>query len=69
LLQETIRNEFKHCTILTIAHRIQTILDSDKILVLKDGVVAEFAPPNELLANPASLFTRLHESSIGKGKR
>ena len=49
LIQQTIRQEFKDRTILTIAHRIKTIMDSDKILVLDRGQVQEYGPPNELL--------------------
>ncbi len=45
VLQETIRTEFKDRTILTIAHRLNTILDSDKIIVLENGAVAEFNSP------------------------
>ncbi len=41
---------------LTIAHRINTIRDSDKILVMKDGQAAEFAPPDELLQDKTSIF-------------
>jgi len=55
-IQRTIREAFCDCTVLTIAHRINTILDSDKILVMKDGLVDEYAPPNELLADETSTF-------------
>jgi ATP-binding cassette subfamily C (CFTR/MRP) protein 1 len=44
---------------LTIAHRINTILDSDKILVMQDGLVAEFASPQELLADENSVFSAI----------
>jgi len=56
-IQRTIRESFKGCTVLTIAHRINTILDSDKILVMKDGLVHEFAPPQELLDDKDSTFS------------
>ncbi|ORZ37666.1 P-loop containing nucleoside triphosphate hydrolase protein [Catenaria anguillulae PL171] len=59
IVQRTIRQEFKECSVLTIAHRINTIYDSDMILVLDQGKVAEFAPPQELLKNEESLFTKL----------
>ncbi|XP_023165481.2 multidrug resistance-associated protein 1 isoform X10 [Drosophila hydei] len=56
LIQKTIRSEFKECTVLTIAHRLNTILDSDKVIVLDKGQITEFASPNELLSNPNSAF-------------
>jgi len=51
-------------TVLTIAHRIHTVLDSDIVVVLDAGRVAEAGPPQALLADPASAFARLvHESA------
>jgi len=58
-IQRTLREAFKDCTVLTIAHRINTIMDSDKILVLKDGCAAEFAPPEELLKDETSIFSEI----------
>ncbi|KAF9415902.1 hypothetical protein BGZ76_004727, partial [Entomortierella beljakovae] len=49
LIQKTIRTEFKDRTILTIAHRIKTVMDSDRILVLEKGRVQEYEAPSELL--------------------
>lgn len=59
IVQDTIRTKFNQKTILTIAHRIDTILDSDKILVLERGAVKEFAPPGELLKDTNSIFYSL----------
>ncbi|KAH9493041.1 Multidrug resistance-associated protein 7 [Bulinus truncatus] len=59
LIQITIRSEFKDSTVLTIAHRIHTVLDSHRVLVLKDGAVAEFSPPGALLQDNGSLFYSL----------
>ena len=50
LMQRLIREEFVGWTILTVAHRLDTILDSDKILVLDGGRVVQFGEPEELLS-------------------
>ncbi|KAF9307887.1 CD9 antigen, partial [Linnemannia elongata] len=63
LIQRTIREEFKDRTILTIAHRIKTVMDSDKILVLEKGRVEEYESPSELLKRKESLFFRLAEQA------
>ena len=56
LIQQTIKREFADCTVLTIAHRLNTILDYDKILVLDKGKVAEFDAPQTLLKKADSQF-------------
>ncbi|KAL7752385.1 hypothetical protein RI367_001919 [Sorochytrium milnesiophthora] len=66
IVQRTIRSEFKDCTVLTIAHRIATIMDSDRILVLDQGQVAEFDTPQALLQNPDSAFAKLVESTANR---
>uniref|UniRef100_A0A336KSQ1 ABC-type glutathione-S-conjugate transporter n=1 Tax=Culicoides sonorensis TaxID=179676 RepID=A0A336KSQ1_CULSO len=59
LIQRTIRTEFKECTILTIAHRLNTIMDSDRVIVLDHGEIKEFAPPQDLLKNKNSMFYKM----------
>jgi len=59
LIQKMIREQFKHCTVITIAHRLNTIADSDLILVLADGQVQEFDSPKKLRENPDSLYAQL----------
>ncbi|KAK4337197.1 hypothetical protein RND71_043296 [Anisodus tanguticus] len=56
LIQKTIRSVFLNCTILTIAHRLNTIMDSDKIMVLDAGKLVEYDTPINLMDNPDSLF-------------
>ncbi|KAG0322889.1 hypothetical protein BG000_002779, partial [Podila horticola] len=63
LIQKTIRKEFKDRTILTIAHRIKTVMDSDKMLVLEKGCVQEFESPKELLKTRDSLFFKLAQQA------
>ncbi|KAH8258986.1 hypothetical protein KR038_000987, partial [Drosophila bunnanda] len=54
LIQATIRSKFKDCTVLTIAHRLHTIMDSDKVMVMDAGKVVEFGTPYELLTKADS---------------
>ncbi|GFF54141.1 metal resistance protein YCF1 [Aspergillus udagawae] len=64
LVQKIIREHFAERTIITIAHRITTILDADRVAVISEGEVVELAPPNELLArDPPSLFRGLYNAS------
>jgi ATP-binding cassette subfamily C (CFTR/MRP) protein 4 len=58
LIQSSIRKRFKNCTVLTIAHRLNTVIDSDKILVMDEGLVVEFGPPHQLLQNREGFFYR-----------
>ena len=62
-IQEILDNTFNDCTILTIAHRIKTILNYDKILVLEKGKILEFDSPKNLLENKDSNFYKLFEKS------
>ncbi|KAJ8946513.1 hypothetical protein NQ318_004648 [Aromia moschata] len=65
LIQKTIRENFKNCTVLTIAHRLNTIMDSDKVLVL-DSRVVEFAHAHELLQRPDGHFTKMVKETGSK---
>ncbi|OWF40077.1 Multidrug resistance-associated protein 1 [Mizuhopecten yessoensis] len=56
LIQNTIRTEFHDCTILTIAHRLNTIMDYDKIMVLDAGVIREYEIPHILLQDKETIF-------------
>ncbi|KAF0720021.1 Aste57867_629 [Aphanomyces stellatus] len=63
LIQETLKTCFDGVTMLVIAHRLDTILDSDRILVMQDGGVLEFDAPDALLARPESTFAALAKHS------
>ncbi|KAL0790594.1 hypothetical protein Bca101_006840 [Brassica carinata] len=63
LIQKTIREEFKSCTMLIIAHRLNTIIDCDKVLVLDSGKVQEFSTPENLLSNGESSFSKMVQST------
>ena len=56
LVQATIRREFLDCTVLTIAHRLNTIMDSNRVVVLDAGKVKEFDSPDNLMAKKDSIF-------------
>lgn len=56
LIQQTIRREFSECTVITVAHRLHTIMDSDRILVIDDGQIVEYDRPCELLAKENGAF-------------
>lgn len=62
LIQTTIKRKFSNCTVLTIAHRLHTIIDSDKVLVMDAGTVKEFGHPYVLLENKG-IFCEMVEQS------
>uniref|UniRef100_A0A8D0CP65 Multidrug resistance-associated protein 4 n=1 Tax=Sander lucioperca TaxID=283035 RepID=A0A8D0CP65_SANLU len=59
LIQQTIRDKFQECTVLTIAHRLNTIIDCDRILVLDAGRIQEYDEPYVLLQNQEGLFYQM----------
>ena len=58
-MQHVLRTQFADRTVITIAHRLETIIDSDRVLVMDAGRVAEFDSPSKLLARPDSIFKHL----------
>lgn len=69
LIQSTVREAFASCTTLTIAHRLNTIMDSDKVAFLDDGRLTEFGQPSDLLLNKSGSFTKLVEQSGKKNAK
>jgi len=65
LIQQAIRRKFNHCTIFTVAHRLETIIDSDRVMVIDEGRLCEFASPRELAQqrSPKSMFLQMIEST------
>ncbi|GLG99917.1 Probable multidrug resistance-associated protein lethal(2)03659 [Gryllus bimaculatus] len=70
LIQKTICQKFASCTVLTIAHRLQTIMDSDRVLVMDEGSIVEFGHPRNLLENKGGHFYKLvHMTGHGMAKQ
>ncbi|XP_050432547.1 probable multidrug resistance-associated protein lethal(2)03659 isoform X2 [Adelges cooleyi] len=63
LIQNTIRNKFQNCTVLTIAHRLNTVMDSDKVLVMDGGKMVEFDHPYILLNNNEGYLYKMVEQT------
>ena len=69
MLQETLRGPlFSNRTIITVAHRINTVLDSDRVVVLERGEVAEFGPPQELIQKRGQFYGLVKQAGLLEGK-
>ena len=62
-IQGALEYALNNCTVITVAHRIKTIINYDKILVLNNGEILEFDSPKNLIANEKSLFYQLYSKS------
>ncbi|XP_066942829.1 ATP-binding cassette sub-family C member 5-like isoform X2 [Macrobrachium rosenbergii] len=58
-IQKTLKEAFKSCTMITIAHRLNTVMSCSRVIVMDSGRVAEFDTPKVLLSNPSSLFSKM----------
>ncbi|CAL8264121.1 unnamed protein product [Lota lota] len=64
LIQSTIRSQFNNCTVLTIAHRLNTIMDYKRVLVLEKGKIAEFDSPTNLIAKKGIFYKMAKDSGL-----
>lgn len=64
LVQRMIRDKFKNCTVLTIAHRLHTVIDSDRIMLLNAGNLMEFDDPQKLIEKPDGMFASLWNEHV-----
>lgn len=62
MIQRTIREKFHDSTVITIAHRLHTVIDSDRILVMDAGVAIEFDAPYLLMQNKDGVFRKMVEA-------
>lgn len=67
-MQELIREEFREHTILSVAHRLDTVIDFDRVIVLDHGCVVEDGNPKELMAAGRSRFRELWNASKLHGR-
>uniref|UniRef100_A0A4W6CQJ0 ATP-binding cassette, sub-family C (CFTR/MRP), member 2 n=1 Tax=Lates calcarifer TaxID=8187 RepID=A0A4W6CQJ0_LATCA len=64
LIQNTIRKEFSHCTVLTIAHRLHSIMDSSRVMVLDAGKIVEIDSPSNLLKKQGHFYAMAKDAGI-----
>lgn len=60
-IQKLMKEKFKNCTVVIIAHRINTVMDCDRIMVIEDGRIKEFDTPYNLSKKEDSYFTEICE--------
>uniref|UniRef100_A0A8C4VK38 Uncharacterized protein n=1 Tax=Gopherus evgoodei TaxID=1825980 RepID=A0A8C4VK38_9SAUR len=68
LIQTTIRSEFANCTVLTIAHRLHTIMDSNRVMVLQAGRIVEYDSPERLLQQQGLFSTMAKDAGIASAQ-
>lgn len=66
-IQQVIRSAFQDCTVITVAHRLNTLLDYDQVLVLSEGRLLESGRPSDLLHNSDSAFSKLYNGQAAEG--
>lgn len=66
LIQRTLREEFANTTLIVIAHRLSTVANFDRILVMSDGAVEEFGTPRKLMATKGAYWRMVQESGQGE---
>ena len=64
LIQKMVREKFKESTVLTIAHRLHTVIDSSRIMLLNEGKIEEMGAPAALLENKAGMFSELWKKHV-----
>ena len=62
MIQRTIRQKFADCTVITVAHRLNTVIDSDRVLVMGAGVAIEFDAPFTLMQLKDGVFRNMVEA-------
>lgn len=69
LIQKTIREETSECTVITIAHRIPTVMDNDLVLVLDQGKIIEYDTPAALLSDSGTAFSKLVKEYMNRSSK
>jgi len=64
IIQSTIRTFFHHTTVITVAHRVNTILHSDRVIVMSNGEIVEIDGPEKLMLDKSSHFYKLAHGNV-----